>query len=65
MAIVTLSAFMRYLEENKKRLPRQIYVGIQADAERRVIDRYKAGRADGPLNFADLVERGEASLQPK
>lgn len=65
MALVTLSGFMRYLEENKAHLPRQIYVGIRADAKQRVIDRYKAGRADGPLNFADLIERGEAALQPK
>lgn len=65
MTLITLSGFLRYLEENKTQLPRQTYVGIQADAERRVVERYKAGRADGPLNFADLVERGEAAISPK
>ena len=57
---VTLSGLLAYL--NGARLPAKVAADIKAEARERLCRRLAAGKANGILDFSDLVERGEASL---
>ena len=57
---ITLSGLLAYLDG--ARLPAKVAADIKAEARERLRQRLAAGRADGVLDFSDLVERGEAAL---
>ena len=61
----TYSEYIRHFDTNRRFLPTATASKIKREAMDRVIDRWRTGRADGPLDFADLVESIENAISPK
>lgn len=57
---ITLSGLLAYLDG--ARLPAKVAADIRRQARDRLLERFEEGRADGVLDFADLVAMGEAAL---
>lgn len=62
---VLMSAFARRFAEVEARLPPVAKERIRRTARERVVARWRAGRADGPLLFDDLAEQIEDALMGK
>lgn len=57
------SHFIRYLNDNRNRLPVSIYRKAKDAARHRLVERYSSDRADCPLVFNDLFEMCEKAIQ--
>lgn len=60
--MIFYSAFVRHWTEARRHMPAGEAEAIRVAAVARVTERQRAGRADGPLDFADLCERIELAL---
>lgn len=59
---MTWSAFTAWFNANRTAIRHGVMVEIKREAVARYLERLRAGYADSPLDFTDLILRGEAAL---
>ncbi len=60
--MITWSTLCRYLNENKKHIPKSVFQAVKREAVERYRNHAPDGIAYGPLLFDDLVNKCETSL---
>lgn len=60
--MILSSQFVRWLAEMRGHLPNKTWTAIRNEGRDRLVARLRSGRADGVLDFSDLVERGENAV---
>jgi hypothetical protein len=63
--MLTFSTFTSHYSANVARMPPAEAAAIRRAAVARLADRWRAGRGDVPLCFADLCERIETAVAPR
>lgn len=63
--MLTFSAFTASYAANERHMPPAEAAAIRRAAVARLAERWRAGRGDKPLCFADLCERIERAVMPR
>jgi hypothetical protein len=61
----TASTFISYLKENEGKIPKSVFSAAKREGQQRLKERWQAGRAEGPLDFGDLINKLENSIGGK
>jgi hypothetical protein len=61
----TMSTFVTFLKENEGKIPKSVFSSIKREGQQRARERMQGGRAEGILDFSDLILRGERAISPQ